>query len=145
MKSINILLAIVLSLTFIQCKNNSESKNVSTSDISLKELPEEFNIFFEKFHSDSIFQMEHIAFPLNGMTNALPNNPDTMIPYKWQINEWKLHREFDNYENIFTRDFYLFDENTVIEKISGVDGLFQMERRFSKLNDGWNLIYYTLK
>lgn len=145
MKQINILLAIILSLTFIQCKNNSKSKDVSTSDISLTELPEDFVIFFKKFHSDSIFQMKHITFPLEGMTNALDSKPDSLIHYKWHKDKWKLHRKFDNYDNIFTRKFYLFDENTVIEKISGVDGLFQMERRFSKLNDGWNLIYYSLK
>lgn len=142
MKRINIFLVIVLSFTFIQCKNNSKS---NTSNIGLKELPGDFVSFFEKFHSDSIFQMKHIAFPLEGMTNSLDSNPDSLVPYEWRKNEWKLHREFDNYENIFTRNFYLFDEGIVIEKISGVDGLFQMERRFSKLNDGWNLIYYSVK
>ena len=42
---------------------------------SIVQLPDEFRDFSKKFHSDSLFQIKHIVFPLSGKKM----NPGRMI------------------------------------------------------------------
>jgi len=147
-KNIFFLLFLIPVIAFISCNNDSKSKvqdeNKIKADTSLNELPKDFTEFYTRFHSDSVFQMAHITFPLEGAIRAPEEETDSMIPYRWRKDKWQLHHEFDSYNNIFTRRFYLFSDNLIIEKITGVNDLFKMERRFGKLHDGWNLIYYSV-
>ncbi|HHH52817.1 MAG TPA: DUF4348 domain-containing protein [Bacteroidetes bacterium] len=130
------------------CKQNTETKNTENTtirvDTSLSDLPEDFVLFYNKFSRDSLYQMKHISFPLDGATRAPGSNGDSLIPYHWRRDKWQLHHEFDDFNKIFTRKFIVVDKNLIVEQITGVDGLFKMERRFAKLNDGWNLIYYSV-
>lgn len=129
-------------ILFTNCKKDKNSK-VESKEQS-QELPNDFVEFLDTFEIDSTFQMNHITFPLEGAVRAEAENADSMMPYKWRAYKWKLHHKFNNYESIFVRKFLLFNETTIIEKTSGVSGLFQMERRFAKMNNGWNLIYYSV-
>jgi len=129
------------SILIYSCKNEKKPKN---ADVSLTEVPEDFVTFFERFHTDSTFQMNHITFPLEGTRKVASTTGDSLIEYRWQKETWRIHRPFDNYDSLFTRKFYMVGDNIIIEKITGVNGLFTMERRFAKLNDGWNLIYYSV-
>ncbi len=148
-KKIYFLLYFVLILAFMSCKGGSNQKihgeNKVEADTSLNQLPRDFMEFYVKFHQDSIYQMNHISFPLEGAISASETKNDSMIPYKWRKDKWQLHHEFDSYNNIFVRKFYVFSDDLIIERITGVNDLFQMERRFGKLSDGWNLIYYSVK
>ena len=130
------------------CKQKSYEKQINDKQIqggtSLSRLPADFVRFYHRFAIDSAYQMQHISFPLDGATRAPGSNGDSLIPYHWRKEKWQLHREFDDFNNIFTRKFILIDKNFIIEKITGVDDLFKMERRFAKLHDGWNLIYYSV-
>jgi len=142
MKFIPVYFIIITTLFFAGCK---EKKNeLSQKKTEVTELPKSFVEFLDTFHTDSIYQMNHIAFPLEGMVRAPGENVDSMIPYKWRKYKWQLHHKFNNYDSIFTRRFIVIDDNTIIEKTTGVNGLFRMERRFAKMNDGWNLIYYSV-
>ena len=101
----------------------------------------EFLDFYEKFASDSVYQLEHIVFPLEGMP-ALRDSTD-VIPadFKWEKENWILHKAYDDMNGTFTREFIDF-KGIVIEKIGDNSGRYTMERRFSKMSDGWQLIYY---
>jgi hypothetical protein len=101
----------------------------------------EFLEFYKKFSTDSIFQLEHTVFPLEGMKAPL-DSLDTPDPdFKWQMEEWVIQKEYDDVNGSFTREF--FDMNgMVMEIISDLSGQFTMERRFAKLSSGWHLIYY---
>ena len=123
--------------------NNCKRDNNIITKVN-NELPIDFVEFLDTFHTDSTFQMNSIIFPLEGAIRANSENTDSMIPYKWIKYKWKLHHKFNNYENIFTQKYYIFNKTTIIEKTSGVSGLFQMEKRFAKMNDRWNLIYYSV-
>jgi len=134
---------IVISVGLLtQCKN--QNSNSTTQDSSMQQLPEDFREFYEKFHRDSAFQMNHITFPLEGTRHVASIKGDTVMEYRWQKENWRMHRPFNNYDSLFTRKFYIVGDKIIIEKITGVNGLFNMERRFAKLNDGWNLIYYSV-
>jgi len=142
---------LTIPIVFSQCKAKTESTTDNKEQKEI-ELSQEFKDFLSKFESDSTFQMTHIAFPLEGAIRApqddlLPDEPeryDSLVPYKWRKNKWKLHHKFNSYDSIFQRKYFILTEDMILEKTSGVNGLFQMERRFAKMNDGWNLIYYSV-
>ena len=142
------MLFVVFSMMVISCKNhkkiNEPDSKQMEGDTSMNSLPADFLEFYDRFHKDSAFQMQHITFPLDGAIRAPESNGDSLIPYRWRMNKWQLHHEYDNYNNIFTRKFIIYNQDLIIEQITGVNDLFKMERRFGKLSDGWNLIYYSV-
>ncbi|MBK9255033.1 MAG: hypothetical protein IPM42_06055 [Saprospiraceae bacterium] len=104
-------------------------------------MTEEFLTFIDKFSTDSLFQMEHILFPLEGkpaMKDSLDVIPDD---FRWQKEDWTIHRPYDDMNGTFTRELVDFN-GIVMEIISDTSGKYSMERRFSKLDDEWHLIYY---
>lgn len=119
---------------FSGCKSKEQQSE-------LPGLPEDFEVFYEKFHTDSAFQMEHIIFPLEGHARMMENQIEIINPITWEENDWTLHQPFNDYGGTFTRK-YIMTDDVVIEKINDKSGFFKMERRFAKLGDDWTLIYY---
>ncbi len=100
------------------------------------ELPAEyadFPEFYERFHTDSAFQMGHIQFPLMGKSDT----------GTWQLTEWRLHRPVDYERSDFSREFTPLGEDILIETILHKMGDYGMVRRWARLGDEWNLIYYA--
>lgn len=106
------------------------------------ELPEDFIAFYERFHADSSFQMNHIIFPLPGKP-ASDDFDMEFVDFKWTRAGWKVHQAFDENDDTFDRRYKLFDEGLISEIIYSPTYGYYMERRFAKMTDGWNLIYYA--
>lgn len=104
-------------------------------------LSEDFEVFFEKFHQDSLFQIDHIQFPLDGERKASGSNIDLMVPVKWYKEDWIMHKAFNAHGGTFKRNFYKIGP-VVVEKISDGNQYFSMERRFTKMQGEWQLIFY---
>ena len=122
----------------ISCKNKVETEK--DENIAMYET-KEFKDFYERFGKDSVYQMQHIVFPLEGI-RSMQDSLDIPDPdFKWQEDKWKIHGIFDDMNGSFIREF-LSMKGIVIEKITDQSGTFTMERRFAKLSSGWNLIYY---
>ena len=106
-------------------------------------MPAGFADFFEQFHRDSIYQMAHITFPLEG----IPANADSATvagdSFRWPAATWVLHRPFNDMDGQFSRQFIPMSDDFVIEQIKGVNDQYGMQRRFSRREDGWYLIYYA--
>ena len=134
-----IVIIILLSLIFFQCKP-------SKPDAAIEEvkLPEDFAAFYNNFHTDSTYQINHITFPLEGVQNANEGKIDILLPIKWEREDWVLHKAFNDHNGTFTRTYELAGP-IIIEKISDANNFFAMERRFAKLSGEWHLIYYGLK
>lgn len=102
-----------------------------------------FDGFYERFHKDSVFQMERITFPLQG----LPGMADSMLvnygEYHYKKAGWRLlhHIEWDTVTN-FQRVLEPTGLGVVNEYICTIDK-FCISRRFAKLSNGWHLIYYA--
>lgn len=65
--------------------------------------------------------------------------------FRWQKENWKIHRPFTDPSGNFQRVYAQPSDKIVIERINLKVGGFTIERRFAKLNDGeWNLIYYAV-
>ncbi|MBK8518471.1 MAG: hypothetical protein IPL55_19950 [Saprospiraceae bacterium] len=125
------------SAMFFSC--NMEKK--STNSIIPAYDTDEFKNFYQHFSTDSIFQLEHVVFPLEGV-KAPVDSLDIPDPnFRWNQEDWILQREYDDMEGTFSREFIDL-HGLVIERISDASGKYSMERRFGKLSAGWHLIYY---
>lgn len=101
-----------------------------------------FAEFYAQFHADSVYQMEHIPFPIGGMpsfTNSdLAQTPD----FQWTLENWRLHRPLESKE--FTQEFTQLGDGLIEEQILHQSGRFGMLRRFARMGDGeWYLIYFA--
>lgn len=100
-----------------------------------------FNSFYELFHTDSLYQVQHTQFPLAGM----PEQNDTTQyanGFKWQKQNWIMHRSFNEKDSLFRREYAYLDSTLIIENIYHLLSPMRMERRFS-YNTEWQLIYYS--
>jgi len=107
------------------------------------ELPADFVAFFDRFHSDSAFQVDHIIFPLEGLPATL--DVDTLPAgerYFWQRSDWRLHRPFADPSGEFENWFEKKDDRIIEHWIHMKGTAMYLYRRFAKLDNDWFLIYY---
>lgn len=100
----------------------------------------QFRSFYEKFHRDSLYQLNHILFPMEG----IPEQNDTTVytnGFKWEKEKWSMHHEFNENDTSFVRSFHLIDSTLIIENIQHRLSPLRMERRFS-LDSEWRMIFY---
>lgn len=107
-------------------------------------LPGDFVEFYNRFHTDSQFQMDHINFPLEGLPEAA-GDEDTIITdrFFWQRENWKLHHHFTDPSNQFEHWYEVLDERIIEHWIQMKGTNLVMRRRFARLDDEWFLIYYS--
>ncbi|MFT4666922.1 MAG: hypothetical protein ACI8YQ_001147 [Polaribacter sp.] len=125
-------------------KNLVPDNNTSTEQVVATTATDEngFEAFYERFHSDSLFQIAHITFPLEGVPrlDSLGRYPEG---FRWQQENWLLHRPFDIRDSSFVQNFIPLTEGIIVEEIRDVNGLFSMQRRFARIGEEWRLIYYA--
>ncbi len=130
----------LLVMTVLQ---KTKKKDATSSGSNTDYGVDNFDAFYKRFHSDSVFQMEHVLFPLKG----LPANADSLTVlednFNWEQSEWKMHKPFDTDDPAFqievqaiTPDLY---QEVIYHKISG----YAMLRKFAKVEKDWYLIYYS--
>lgn len=126
-----ILVFILMIGSFFSCKREAAQEH------------NEFEAFYLKFHQDSLFQVEHITFPLEG----LPANADsaTLVnnDFRWQKEDWQMHKPFDSKNGEYQIEFSSFGEDLIIEKVLHKSGTYGMLRRFARISGEWHLIYYA--
>lgn len=109
------------------------SKEVESS------IPASFVKFYDDFHKDSIYQIEHIIFPLDGK----PQMMDSMINnYQWQKSDWAMHNDMTTEQSEFSQSFEIVDPTIIEEYIIHQTAGFGIFRRFSLIGGEWYLIYY---
>ena len=132
-----LVLCSVLSLIWA-CQSNDQA----SSDNS-QEIPEDFMLFYRNFHSDSIFQIEHINFPLEGLPSYA--DPKDLVDGKfyWQKEDWTFQKsidfEFSDFERILMPINAFIIEETILHKTEKL----AIRRKFVKFGDDWSLSYYT--
>ncbi len=136
MKSKSFLLAAFFLPFVFSCKPDNKISRKET-----KMLPADFIPFYEKFHSDSAFQMAHIKFPLEG----LPSQADsTMVGvYRYIPETWTFQTLKGFSDTAFTRRFESPIPELVNESIIQKGVGFGTYRRFYKRDGQWQLIYYS--
>jgi len=128
----------ILLLVIVLCFSCKEQTKPSNNTLANQpSLSPDFTEFYEQFHKDSLFQVAHVSFPLAGKKGAT-DNPDNVI---WTAEEWRMHKLLKD-SDTKTHDFKIITSTLLEEYILTNNGLFGMVRRFSKMSDGWQLIYY---
>lgn len=106
-------------------------------------LMKEFQVFYDTFHQDTAFQMEHIVFPLEG----IPAGADSLIANKgkffWEKKDWVYHKPYDFEFGEFSHQFIQYSDDLIAERIEHNTGSYGMLRRFAKYDGEWYLIYYA--
>lgn len=106
-------------------------------------VPEDFLNFYEKFHQDSIYQLDHIIFPLQGLPAYADSATMADRSFRFQKEDWVLHKNFNDQDGQFVRTFNKLSEGMMVEQIKNSDNGIGMQRRFAKRGEEWFLIYYA--
>lgn len=139
-----LLVSLVFCLAFVSCKNQP-AKEVGQTAENTVELPADFVEFYKKFHDDSLFQMEHVQFPLPGRQAEREPDGTIKIALNWTPEEWKMMHLPPLNTGEFKRDFMPVTSSLISETIvtTSAEVGYSIERRFGKLGKDWNLIYYS--
>ncbi|TNE65448.1 MAG: DUF4348 domain-containing protein, partial [Bacteroidetes bacterium] len=113
---------VVFCAAFSACQNPSSSSNTPsspelTTQASAVELPEDFKAFYQKFHTDSLFQLEHIAWPLQG-DKSVRVDAERMEKRTttWEKATWHMHRPVDFSSGEFKQHWEVLGDALIIER-----------------------------
>ena len=133
-------LFIIGLLLLASCNDNPGQTD--TEQENLTEMPEDFQQFYEQFHRDSLYQIERIQFPLQGVRTD-ETGPGIVNGIYYRAREdWRMHRPLTRNSG-FLKKQILVNEDLIEEAIVDEKGLFGMKRRFAKFGEEWYLIYYS--
>ena len=150
------LIFLLMVIIFCQLNTNCQADTKQNQNIQQQVLDENFDTFYKKFYSDSLFQISRITFPMKGINSDEydPDLGDKNPPYFWKKKDWNFLHTLD--QNIvkdkheYGVDVYkkVIKHNTnsfVVEKIYREESGYSEERWFKKANGKWFLIYYSFK
>ena len=114
--------------TILSNCNSNKSKTSSTN-----KLTEDFDQFYDKFHTDSSFQISRLKFPLGGR-DEFGNH--------WTINNWHLLKGkiYDVDKSRFKVDLKKTDTDFT-ERVWIENSGFSSESRFKLIDGKWFLVY----
>jgi hypothetical protein len=128
--------SLILALLLLSCKRQEPALKKE----EVAGLPPDFVTFYEKFHSDSLYQMAHISFPLEGYPSA-PDSATLANKFHWTADKWMMHRTFP--DSLYNRKFDMPMQSVVTEWIMQKNVPYGTYRRFLKRGDSWSLIFYS--
>ena len=112
-----------------------EESAINVYQVDTMEL---FTTFNARFHSDSMFQISRIAFPIGG------HSIDGFDQNDWTIKNWRF-LEVPVSSTADTSEYkhsLITTDTTVVERFWIEDSGIQVERRFTLLGHKWFLTYY---
>ncbi len=136
--------------------NTAREKDTQTIQMNQAITNENFEVFYKRFYSDSLFQISRIIFPLKGFNSDEydselgKKNP----PYFWKRKEWTfletLPQNYVRYEKKdwveeYKKEIKHNKDLSVLEKIFIVDSGYKEERIFKLVNGKWYLVFYSYK
>jgi hypothetical protein len=127
-----------LLFLFSACKNQPKMESAES-----KQLPADFIQFYEKFHADSIYQMAHIQFPLEGYPEYADSSQLDEGKFYWQKETWVLHKLENFSEPLYYRQTEEPIKGIIAEAIISKKEQIGIYRRFYKRDNEWFLIFYS--
>lgn len=117
-----------------------QQKQASSDEMKCNE---DFDGFYQKFHSDSVFQMERIDFPLKGVYRTGDENPDEVNnDFRWNKESWKMQKPFEVDKTIYREELNRSD-TLVVHRIYIENSGFSIERKFKLIKCKWVLVFYS--
>lgn len=98
----------ILCIQLFACKSKTKDEPALEPEQASVYESAEFQDFYQKFSTDSVFQMEHIVFPLEGMRSP-KDSLDIIDPnFRWQQDTWKIHKPYDDMNGTYIRNLSIF-------------------------------------
>lgn len=135
------LLLFSIALCSLSACNTSTSSGEADAQARL-ELPPGFQEFYDTFHSDSLYQIRHIQWPLQGVKTSEQDTNVINGRYYHRPENWRMHRPIGTNSG-FARRISPLGDDLVEEVFADEKGDFGMKRRFAKFDGEWYLIYYS--
>ncbi len=108
---------------------------------------ENFRLFFKKFSSDSIFQLNHVAFPFKYISLNLENVEDKIISLR-NKEDWefiKLDNELERLKRESLGKVSIsFDNDSVTVLLEGIPTKIYIEFIFQKYIGSWKLVEWNV-
>ena len=103
---------------------------------SKSDQTEDFDHFYHEFHTDSVFQLKRIIFPLEGMRY------DNGEEGKWSKKNWQQKRNtiYDVDTNLYKTEFIRSD-SLVFERIYIPNSGFDFQCKYKLIEGKWYLVY----
>ena len=139
--AILVLLAGLNLLMINSCISSKQDSKDNQSGEKTKTTREDFDDFYFRFHTDSLFQISRVIFPLKGFQsdNTTEESEDFDVPNEG-INDWiMMHLP------VLDSDLILETEKTdtlVKERIYIDAAGFETGRTFIRINNIWYLDYF---
>jgi hypothetical protein len=131
-------------LVFMACKGKNETGGSNAPVVAEAPLPADFDAFYQRFHTDSLFQMERITWPLSGSKGTMADSTQTSVAHNWTRDQWIMHRNIALNQDEFIQKFIPIGDVIVVEKIYARGGPYGLEKRYARQTDGqWALIFYA--
>ncbi|HPW67587.1 MAG TPA: hypothetical protein PLS84_10990 [Salinivirgaceae bacterium] len=132
-------------LVIFSCKTTKKSTSESVSSQSIKSdkieskpfsKPENFDTFYDRFHTDSAFQMSRIKFPLQG---KFIGGEEEM---EWSRDNWVMMKTkiYDIDTTIYKTTFKK-QETSFYQKFWLENSGLSSEYRFELIGNKWFLVY----
>ncbi len=127
------------------CQQNKTTPQAGETMETSGDLPVGFEDFYQKFLTDSLYQIAHITWPLQGVKTIQVDSVTPGITENyWNLNEWRMHRLDLIKTGEYKRTFSTVGDFMVIEKVRALSVPYGIERRYSKQSTGeWELIFYA--
>jgi hypothetical protein len=135
-KSVPSYLAAALFIMACIMTDCNSAKRIAGRHLSRNTDAEDFDGFYDRFHTDSAFQMSRIKFPLEGMS------VDGFERRKWTRENWYMMkvRIYDVDTSLYEVSYNL-TEKEFVQKIWVEDSGFSSEYRFELIEGRWYLVY----
>lgn len=140
-------LKLILSLILWVSGCTHTSKVTPSTNSTVTNKKEDFSSFYQKFKSDSNFQINRVLFPLNG---EFINNDDAgydekgnPTPTKKTLTkkEWVMIYSFDDMDTSEYKQSDSYSDSMVVKKIIGKGTGFRFEETYKLIKNQWYLIY----
>ena len=134
------LILFVLFLGIISCQKSVEAPQTKSATTS---IPEDFMQFYRSFHGDSLYQVGHINFPLEGLPSYAKEEDLKDGKFYWEKSDWRFQRSIDFEFSDFERILMPINEFIIEETILHKKDKLAIQRKYVKFGEDWNLIYYS--
>ena len=136
----------------ISCNNSEKKERIENNSIekplTIRVPKEDFDEFFTKFRSDSLFKITRTKFPLKGFNSDEKEIGSKQSSYLWDKENFIFYSDED-FKNQVTTDIIKEDitksDSLVTYRRYKEDSGYDINYEFKNLNDKWYLIYYSYK
>lgn len=131
MKIKNISFALIVAICFV----------CSCRSLQVRTAKEDFDKFYDRFLTDSAFQMSRIQFPLPGInTAAMEDGEETDTVYYWTKDEWVMLQKPELESSQYKRELSVTDTLATDEIFLDNAG-FYFKTVYKPINRKWHLVY----